>query len=167
MAGNTKLERELLILRQKLQSSRDKNNVNYMSVMGNSKTADAFESELKKVRDSVGDTKRQREELSMAVNQLTLDSNATHDRLRTSNNDHSFKITPNKRPDSDWTETDLDSMHKRNSRNANGNLSESTTFDQTYRNENEPYYYQYQQNADDLNTEEHWQGNGANYVQIF
>lgn len=136
-----------------------------MSAMSNSRTADAFESELRKVRDSVGDTKRQREELSMAVSQLTLDSNASHDRIRTSNNDISMKMNANKRIDSDWTETDLDSMHKKNSRNANGNLSGSTTFDQTYRNENEPYYYQYQQNADDLNSDEHWLGNGNHIFQ--
>lgn len=150
----------MLVLRQKLQASRDKNAVHasYMSVMSNSRTADAFESELRKVRDSVGDTKRQREELSMAVNQLTLDSNAAHDRVRTSNNDISMKMSmsASKRSDSDWTETDLDSMHKKNSRNASG----STTFEQQYRNENEPLYYQYQKNADDLNTDEHWMGNG-------
>lgn len=123
--------------------------------MSNSRTADQFESELRKVRDSVGDTKRQREELSMAVSQLTLDSN-THDRLRTSSNDHSTKMNLK----SDWTETDLDLMQKKNSRNTNGNLANSTTYEQSYRSENEPYYYQYQQNADDLNAEEHWQGNG-------
>lgn len=158
VAGNTKLERELLVLRQKLQSSREKNasHVSYMSVMGNSKAADAFESELRKVRDSVGDTKRQREELSMAVSQLTIDSNATHERLR--NNEHTFKIQPNKRIDSDWTETDLDSMHKKNLKNAH--MSNSSSYEQTYRNENEPYYYQYQQSTDDSNPEEHWQGNG-------
>lgn len=153
----------MLVLRQKLQASRDKNagHLSYMSVMGNSsRTADAFETELRKVRDSVGDTKRQREELSMAVSQLTIDSNAAHDRLRTSCNDILSKLNTNKRPDSDWTETDLDSMHKKNSRNANGSLSGSTALDQTYRNENEPYYYQYQQNADDLNADEHWLGNG-------
>lgn len=165
MAGNTKLERELLVLRQKLQASREKNSghLSYMSVMGNSRTADAFESELRKVRDSVGDTKRQREELSMAVSQLTLmDSNSSHDRLRTSSNDHSYKLNANKRSESDWTETDLDSTHKKNSKNLNGTLSNSTSYEQTYRNENEPYYYQYQHqpNAGDLNPEEHWQGNG-------
>lgn len=125
--------------------------------MSNSRTADAFESELRKVRDSVGDTKRQREELSMAVSQLTLDSNATHDRLRTSSNDHSTKMNLK----SDWTETDLDLMQKKNSRNTNGNLANSTTYEQSYRHENEPYYYQYQQNADDLNADDHWQGNGT------
>lgn len=130
-----------------------------MSVMSNSRTADAFESELRKVRDSVGDTKRQREELSMAVNQLTLDSNAAaHDRVRSSSTDISMKMSmsSSKRSDSDWTETDLDSMHKKNSRNAH--LSGSTTFEQPYRNENEPLYYQYQKNADD--SDEHWMGNG-------
>lgn len=166
VAGNTKLERELLVLRQKLQATRDKNSgqLNYMSVMGNSRTADAFESELRKVRDSVGDTKRQREELSMAVSQLTLDSNEAHDRLRTLSNEHAYKLNANKRCDSDWTETDLDSTHKKNAKNLNGSISSSTSYEQTYRNENEPYYYQYQhqQNADDLNAEEHWQGNGIN-----
>lgn len=158
-----------MVLRQKLQASRDKSagNLSYMSVMSNSRTADAFESELRKVRDSVGDTKRQREELSMAVSQLTLDSNASHERIRTSSNDISMKMKANNRVDSDWTETDLDSMHKKNSRNANGNLSGSTTFDQTYRNENEPYYYQYQHNADDLNSDEHWLGNGMTLLIIF
>lgn len=162
MNSNTKLERELLVLRQKLQATREKSagHLNYMSVMGNSRTADAFETELRKVRDSVGDTKRQREELSMAVSQLTLDSNATHDRLRTSSNDHAYKLNATKRSESDWTETDLDSTHRKNSKNLNGSLSNSTSYEQTYRNENEPYYYQYQhqQNADDQ--EEHWQSNG-------
>lgn len=170
VAGNTKLERELLVLRQKLQASRDKSsgNLSYMSVMSNSRTADAFETELRKVRDSVGDTKRQREELSMAVNQLTLDSNAAHDRIRSSNNEISMKLNANKRSDSDWTETDLDSMHKKNSRNGNGHFGGSQTFDQSYRTESEPYYYQYQQNADDLNSDEHWPGNGKlNYNWIF
>lgn len=163
MAGNTKLERELSVLRQKLQTSREKSagNLNYMSVMSNSRTAEAFESELRKVRDSVGDTKRQREELSMAVNQLTLNTNATHHRLWCiSSNDHTFKINPNKHPDSDWTETDLDSMHKKNSRNINTNISNSMTYEQAYRTENEPYYYQYQKNAEDLNPDEQWQGHG-------
>lgn len=173
MAANTKLERELLMLRQKLQASREKSSghLSYMSVMGHSRTADAFESELRKVRDSVGDTKRQREELSMAVNQLTLDSNASHDRLRTSSNDHSFKLNANKHCDSDWTETDLDSTNKKNLKNLNGGLSNSTSYEQTYRNENEPYYYQYQhqQTTDDSNTEDHWQTNGRffNNFMIF
>lgn len=162
MAGNTKLERELSVLRQKLQTTREKSagNLNYMTVMSNSRTAEAFESELRKVRDSVGDTKRQREELSRAVNQLTLDTNATHDRLRTSSDGPTFKINPIKCPDSDWTETDLDSMHKKNSRNINTNISNSMTYEQAYRTENEPYYYQYQKNAEDLNPDEQWQAHG-------
>lgn len=165
VASNTKLERELLVLRQKLQATRDKNagSMSYMSVMNNSRTADAFESELRKVRDSVGDTKRQREELSMAVNQLTLDSNAAaHDRVRSSNTDISMKMgmsmSSSKRSDSDWTETDIDSSHKRNSRNVNS--SGSTTFEQPYRNESEPIYYQYQKNADDSDEQSNWMGNG-------
>lgn len=150
----------MLVLRQKLQASRDKSSgqLSYMSVMANSRTADAFETELRKVRESVGDTKRQREELSMAVNQLTLDSNATHDRVRTSSNDH---LNSGKRLDSDWRETDLDSTQKKNARNMNGNLTAAAMFEQTYRNENEPYYYQYQQTADDLGMEGQWQGNGT------
>lgn len=165
VASNTKLERELLVLRQKLQATRDKNagSMSYMSVMNNSRTADAFESELRKVRDSVGDTKRQREELSMAVNQLTLDSNAAaHDRARSSNTDISMtmgmSMSSSKRSDSDWTETDIDSSHKRNSRNVNS--SGSTTFEQPYRNESEPIYYQYQKNADDSDEQSNWMGNG-------
>lgn len=163
VASNTKLERELLVLRQKLQATRDKNagNVSYMNAMSNSRTADAFESELRKVRDSVGDTKRQREELSMAVNQLTLDSNAAaHDRVRSSNTDISMKMgmsmSSSKRSDSDWTETDIDSSHKKSSRNLGG----STTFEQPYRNDNEPLYYQYQKNADDSDEHSNWMGNG-------
>lgn len=149
VSGNTKLERELLILRQKLQASRDKN-TNQFNYMGEARTANEFESELRKIRDTVGDIQRQREELSMAVNQLTLDSNPSQmPRMRPVNPEACAKR-------SDWTETDLDSMQKRNSRNAGG----SGVFD-----EQEPYYYQYQPTAD----EDHWPSNGkfCNFLHNF
>lgn len=140
VSGNTKLERELLILRQKLQASRDKN-TNQFNYAGEARTANEFDLELRKIRDTVGDIQRQREELSMAVNQLTLDSNpAQMPRIRTVNQEVYSKR-------SDWTETDLDSMQKKNSRNAGG----SSVFD-----EQEPYYYQYQTTTDD----DHWPNNG-------
>lgn len=149
VSGNTKLERELLVLRQKLQASRDKSaHLNYMSSIGDSRT-DAFESELRKVRDSVGDIRRQREELSKAVNQLTLDSNPTLERLRASNNE-----STSKRLDLNWTETDLDTLQKKNTRNANV----SSAFE-----EPEPYYYQYQQSSED----DHWQNNGMQRTTFY
>lgn len=140
MSGNTKLERELLILRQKLQASRDKS-TNQFNYVGEPRTANEFESELRKIRDTVGDIQRQREELSMAVNQLTLEPNPPPIRARTTS------LEQAKRTDANWIETDLDSMHKKNSRNANV----SGVFDDP-----DPYYYQYQQSADD----DHWQNPG-------
>lgn len=145
VSGNTKLERELLILRQKLQASRDKNS-NQFNYLGEARTANAFESELRKIRDTVGDIQRQREELSLAVNQLTLDSHPPPVRVRTSSQEPSGKRT-------DWTETDLDSMHKKNGRNATA----SNVFD-----EPEPLYYQYQQSTDD----DHWPNNGKFCISL-
>lgn len=145
MSGNTKLERELLILRQKLQASRDKNSNQY-NYVGEQRTANEFESELRKIRDTVGDIQRQREELSMAVNQLTLD-NPPQIRARTTS------LEASKRTDANWIETDLDTMHKKNSRNASVSSIScgSGVFEDT-----DPFYYQYQPSTDD----DHWPNPG-------
>lgn len=78
VSGNSRLERELLVLRQKLQASR----ASSKSLKGFHHasstydcTTDAFDSELRKVQSLVGDMQRQRQELSFAVNQLTLNTN--------------------------------------------------------------------------------------------
>lgn len=161
VSGNTQLERELLVLRQRLQANRDKStgHLAHMITSGDERTADIFESELRKVRSSVGDIKRQREELSLAVSQLTLDSNAYNDRMKSSTNENlanTLKLQQNKRLLSDWTETDLDLMQKNNSRHYQGNYA--TNAYNEYGNEMDPYYSQ--QSADEMHSDDHWQGNG-------
>lgn len=154
VSQNTRLERELLVLRQKWQATRDKNiaHANHQNTygdrVGDPRTVDAFESELRKVKDSVGDMKRQREELGMAVSQLTLESQEPADQGKNTGTEH----TTNVYMESNWAETDLDSMHKKNSKNLSHNFSDS---------ESEPYYYYYQPNNDDMNAVQagdQWQG---------
>lgn len=127
VSGNSRLERELLVLRQKLQASRSGGkslkNV-YHTSSTNDCTTDAFDSELRKVQSLVGDMQRQRQELSFAVNQLTLNSNPFTEPTKTSApalklppNKTSLNTLPsylNKRMNTNWTETDLDSMYSKN-----------------------------------------------------
>lgn len=156
VSQNTKLERELLILRQKWQATREKNITSSNRTIHNNQTGDirsvdAFESELRKVRNSVGDMKKQRDELSLAVSQLTLDTQEPIDQERAHKNENAANSYLNKRIESNWTETDIDSMHKKNAKNISQHYVE---------NDREPFYYQYQSNMDDLNaSDDHWQGN--------
>ncbi|XP_070507021.1 uncharacterized protein kmr isoform X12 [Chironomus tepperi] len=118
VASNARLEQELLVLRQKLQQSRDsknfQSNLNHDS--GNGQTA-ALETELRRVQQLVGDMQRQRQELSQAVRELTDSSNTIYQEMNRN-------VTGIKKRTSStsWTETDLDSMdHSRTS----DSLSES------------------------------------------
>lgn len=119
VTGNSRLERELLVLRQKLQASRsDKLSTNRFGSTGEFVT-DEFDHELRKVQDLVGDMQRQRQELSEAVNQLTLSTNPFADAVSTSmykSNSSTLNLPtyPNKRPQTNWTETDIDSMYSKN-----------------------------------------------------
>lgn len=163
VSGNTQLERELLILRQRLQANRDKTtgHLTHMITTGDERTADIFESELRKVRRSVGDIKRQREELSLAVSQLTLDPNTYNDRLKSYNNEiaanHALKMQQNKRLIPDWQETDIDMMQMNNAQYFQEHFIDASGYND-YSDENDPYYSQ--QSADELQSDDHWQGNG-------
>lgn len=145
VSQNSKLEKELLVLRQKWQASRDRNHSPFTQNHQNNglKIVDAFESELKKVRESVGDMKRQREELSMAVSQLTLDSQQPKCQEVISKNVHHRNVFPGKYIEANWTETDIDSTQKINSKKRPPFFSG---------NDHEPYY------QDSNSTEEQWPG---------
>lgn len=148
VSQNSKLEKELLVLRQKWQTSRDKrNHSSYLSNQNHQndglRIVDAFESELKKVRESVGDMKRQREELSMAVSQLTLDSQQPKCKEKISKNVQHQNVYPGKYMEANWTETDIDSTQKINSKNIPHFFSGSN---------HEPYY------QDSNLNEEQWPG---------
>jgi hypothetical protein len=86
VASNARLEQELLVIRQKLQASRDTrgsqsalgatDSISY----GGGATA-VLESELRRVQNLVGDMQRQRQELSLAVRQLTENSNNLYQQM--------------------------------------------------------------------------------------
>ncbi|CRK88820.1 CLUMA_CG002653, isoform A [Clunio marinus] len=107
VASNARLEQELLVLRQKLQQSRDTKNFQSSGVndgQANGATA-VLESELRRVQQLVGDMQRQRQELSQAVRELTDNSNSIYQEMN--RNASGIK----KRTSStSWTETDLDSI---------------------------------------------------------
>lgn len=115
VAGNARLEQELLVLRQKLQLSRHPETI-YVSDTYTNNTTAMLESELRRVQTLVGDMQRQRQELSAAVRQLTENSTRLYQEI--GNKQHqSGATTPNgsghikKRSNSTcWIETDLDSM---------------------------------------------------------
>lgn len=133
MAGNTRLEQELLILRQKLTRGSQVQ----ISDTYTSNTTAMLESELKRVQNLVGDMQRQRLELSQAVKQLTENSTKLYleignkEHLR--NGEHSGSAAAagggsggggsiKKRTNSGcWFETDLDSMMS-----VNRSLTDST-----------------------------------------
>lgn len=101
MAANTRLESELVVLRQKLQSSRRVPD----TVGSGGPTVAALESELRRVQLLVGDLQRQREDLSFQVRQLTEKSNTLSMQMDSDENE----IRGKKRSAQDsWLETDLD-----------------------------------------------------------
>lgn len=79
VAGNAKLEQELLVLKQKLQLSRQHRNSPQFSNAGDSLpcvgSSAVLESDLQRVQQKVNDLQKQRQELSMQVKQLTDRSN--------------------------------------------------------------------------------------------
>ncbi|XP_063704263.1 myosin-13 isoform X2 [Culicoides brevitarsis] len=110
--SNRKLEQELLVLRQKLQSSKE-TKISKVNIEGGSSTYGSsataiLESELRRVQVLVADMQRQRQDLSFAVRQLTDNSNSLYDQLK-------------KRSDA-WSETDLD--ENINARNKSFNYSD-------------------------------------------
>lgn len=118
MAGNARLEQELLTLRQKVQASRTNGSSNDGAQVNGNQTAAVLQSELERVQSLVGDMQRQRHELSSAVRQLTENSTRLYQEignkeLTTANGSSGGGSISNgslkKRSNStSWTETDLD-----------------------------------------------------------
>ncbi|XP_044257649.1 uncharacterized protein LOC123006857 isoform X2 [Tribolium madens] len=115
VAGNARLEQELLILKQKLQISRQQRSSPQFSNAGDSLpcamgTSAMLESDLQRVQQKVGDLQKQRQELSLQVRQLTDRSNSLQQQIK-----HSPAVTQNegnkKKVNSFWRETDLDTMN--------------------------------------------------------
>ncbi|XP_059610833.1 uncharacterized protein LOC132257812 [Phlebotomus argentipes] len=123
VAGNARLEQELLVLRQKLQASRDSRGSQTALSAGSGSNGGAPDSisytggatavlesdilELRRVQQLVGDMQRQRQELSQAVRQLTENSNSLYQQIRPGDHPGGSKKRPQ---NSSWMETDLDSM---------------------------------------------------------
>jgi len=100
VASNARLESELVVLRQKLQSSR-----RVPDTGAGGPTVATLEAELRRVQLLVGDLQRQREDLSVQVRQLTEKSNTLSMQMDSDENE----IRGKKRPANDsWIETDLD-----------------------------------------------------------
>ncbi|XP_050072656.1 uncharacterized protein LOC126560744 [Anopheles maculipalpis] len=154
VSTNARLEQELLVLRQKLQATREHRSMH--SVFDSASSIDnqytpgsvtaVLESELKRAKLLVGDMQRQRQELGQAVRQLTSysDSNGSQmmDRLQSDEQQHlqhqqehqqqREQQAKHKRSySSSWVETDLDSMAGKessvSSSNAHRALSSSSS----------------------------------------
>ncbi|XP_072402943.1 uncharacterized protein kmr isoform X2 [Diabrotica undecimpunctata] len=111
VSGNAKLEQELMVLKQKLQNSRQ-GSPQYSNA-GDSLTCTigsniGVESDLQKVEKKIGELQKQRQKLSLQVRQLTNRSpNASQQKSASS----SFQNSLNKKKiPSLWRETDLDTM---------------------------------------------------------
>ncbi|XP_017777199.1 PREDICTED: uncharacterized protein LOC108563122 isoform X3 [Nicrophorus vespilloides] len=119
VAGNARLEQELLVLKQKLQISRQNRSSPQCSNAGDSLpcvvgTSAMLESDLQKVQQKVGDLQRQRQELCMQVRQLTDRSNNLQQQIKPFSlpNAQSNQALGNKKKmQSLWRETDLDTMN--------------------------------------------------------
>ncbi|EDW24990.1 GL23087 [Drosophila persimilis] len=136
VAGNARLEQELLLLRQKVQATRASTSNGMLAndgshVNGGDQTAVVLQSELERVQSLVGDMQRQRHELSSAVRQLTENSTRLYQEIGNKemtavNGGGSTNGSLKKRSNStSWTETDLDA----NMQQWNGsrqNLNDST-----------------------------------------
>ncbi|XP_066152794.1 uncharacterized protein kmr isoform X2 [Euwallacea fornicatus] len=120
VAGNARLEQELLMLKQKLQNSRQHRTSPQFSNAGDSlpylsgSSSHVLESDLERVQKKIGDLQKQREELSFQVRQLTDRSNTPNsqqNRNRSSPIDQSLNGNKKKPGTSTWRETDLDTMN--------------------------------------------------------
>ncbi|XP_039445396.1 uncharacterized protein LOC120425072 isoform X7 [Culex pipiens pallens] len=113
VADNARLEQELLVLRQKLQASRDTRGSQATLVPGQDgqyvgSATVVLESELRRVQRLVGDMQRQRNELSQAVRQLTDNSDSLHKQIN--KNGDSRSHIKKRSQGAAWVETDLDSL---------------------------------------------------------
>ncbi|EDV90688.1 GH14270 [Drosophila grimshawi] len=120
VAGNARLEQELLTLRQKVQAARSNGVSNDASQLNGNQTAAVLQSELERVQSLVGDMQRQRHDLSSAVRQLTENSTRLYQEIGnkelspTNGGGGTTNGSLKKRSNStSWTETDLDAnmMH--------------------------------------------------------
>ncbi|XP_052895792.1 uncharacterized protein LOC128302981 [Anopheles moucheti] len=134
VSTNARLEQELLVLRQKLQATREHRSMQSVfdsasaidhQYMPGSVTA-VLESELKRAKLLVGDMQRQRQELGQAVRQLTsysaADTNGSQMLDHLHADEQHLQLPPEQREQqsmgskhkrsysSSWVETDLDSM---------------------------------------------------------
>lgn len=89
MAENARLEQELVVLRQKLQASRQGSEIHQqraaVALVPDSVscgTTAALEAELQRVQQLVGDLQRQRQELSIQVRHLTEKSHTLVQQIR-------------------------------------------------------------------------------------
>ena len=89
MAENARLEQELVVLRQKLQASRQGSEMHHqrstVALVPDSVscgTTAALEAELQRVQQLVGDLQRQRQELSIQVRHLTEKSHTLVQQIR-------------------------------------------------------------------------------------
>ncbi|KAL1493065.1 hypothetical protein ABEB36_011202 [Hypothenemus hampei] len=117
VAGNARLEQELLVLKQKLQLARQQRMSPQFSNAGDSLpylSGQALETDLERVQKKIGDLQKQREELSLQVRQLTDRSNIpntyNHKNVSPLEN-QTINSTNKKKPTSSWRETDLDTMN--------------------------------------------------------
>lgn len=135
VAGNARLEQELLILRQKLQASRSARGSHSAlssqnggqapdSISYTAGTTAVLETELRRVQNMVGDMQRQRQELSQAVRQLTENSQTLYQQIKpakdqlsdsqsslTATTPSTSHIKKHRSNSTSWAETDLDSMY--------------------------------------------------------
>ncbi|XP_076261927.1 pleckstrin homology domain-containing family A member kramer isoform X3 [Rhynchophorus ferrugineus] len=116
VAGNARLEQELLVLKQKLQSSRHQRSSPQFSNAGDSLpylsgTSQVLETDLEKVQKKIGDLQKQREELSLQVRQLTDRSTTPHSHQNLHQSHPDNQSVNKKKPTSFWRETDLDTMN--------------------------------------------------------
>ncbi|XP_055526430.1 uncharacterized protein LOC129719072 isoform X9 [Wyeomyia smithii] len=159
VADNARLEQELLVLRQKLQASRDTRGSQGTLTTGQDGqyvgTATAvLESELRRVQLLVGDMQRQRQELSQAVRQLTDNSDSLYSQIN-KNGDNRSHIKKRSHSTS-WVETDLDSLvskdQSRNESNSSLNLSDKPSMIGGNRNQHEHWesFEPYSVDSDDL-----------------
>uniref|UniRef100_A0A1Y1KCE2 PH domain-containing protein n=1 Tax=Photinus pyralis TaxID=7054 RepID=A0A1Y1KCE2_PHOPY len=115
VAGNARLEQELLVLKQKLQLSKQQRSSPQISNAGDSLpcvigTSAMLESDLHRVQQKVGDLQRQRQELSVQVRQLTDRSNSLQQLRISTNLPQQANQGNKKKVNLLWRETDLDTM---------------------------------------------------------
>lgn len=131
------------MLRQKLQASRGNQGKSVHSSTADC-SIDGFDNELRKVQNLVGDMQRQRHELSLAVSQLTLNSNPFAEPKKAPN-PKVANVLPsflNKRIHSDWTETDLDSLYTQNYGNSIDSINSNQSEEFGEARNNSPYHLQ-------------------------